>query len=330
MLQSKFSLISCFILGIIVLIVGIICNVLFGYHTYSINTLYDALFHYDDSKAHITIMTLSIPRALIAASVGASLAVAGAIMQALTRNALASPSIFGINAGAVLFITLAISFIDSGLTLQALVWFGFAGAAITAILVYSIGLFGRGEIHVNIVLAGAAISAFCSSLTSIIYLVRKENMDTVLFWLIGSLSGREMSHLMAVLPYIVIAMIGAFCTSRSLNVLSMGEDVSRGLGQRTKLIKMVLAIIVVVLAGASVSITGPIGLVGLIIPHVSRFLVGIDYRKIILYSMVLGANLLVYGDLLAKQLLPAEDMPIGVATAVLGVPFFIYLARKRG
>lgn len=250
-------------------------------------------------------------------------------MQAFTRNPLASPSIFGINAGAVLFITIALSFIDSALPLLTLVWVGFFGAALTALLVYIVGLLGRGETNLRIVLAGAAIAAFCSSLTSIISLIKNENMDTVLFWLVGSIAGRDMEHLLSVLPYMMIAIIAAFLISGSVNVLSMGEDVAKGLGQRTALIKGLIAVIVVLLAGASVSIAGPIGFVGLVVPHISRFIAGLDYRWVIPYCAILGGNLLIYADLVSRLLLPSANLPIGVATAIMGVPFFVYLARKR-
>lgn len=329
MLQSRSSKLLCFLLSIVFLSFGVICNILYGFHTYSLATLIEALFHFDGSKAHITIMTINIPRALIAVSVGGSLAVAGAIMQAFTRNPLASPSIFGINAGAVLFITIALSFIDSALPLLTLVWVGFFGAALTALLVYIVGLLGRGETNLRIVLAGAAITAFCSSLTSIISLIKNENIDTVLFWLVGSIAGRDMEHLLSVLPYMMIAIIAAFLISGSVNVLSMGEDVAKSLGQRTALIKGLIAVIVVLLAGASVSITGPIGFVGLVVPHISRFIAGLDYRWVIPYCAILGGNLLVYADLVSKLLLPSANLPIGVATAIMGVPFFVYLARKR-
>ncbi|WP_053217337.1 FecCD family ABC transporter permease [Virgibacillus senegalensis] len=288
----------------------------------------DSFFQFDGSKEHIIIQDTRVPRSLIAASIGASLAIAGAIMQGLTNNPLASPSLFGVNAGASFVVVLGISFFGVS-SLDALTWLAFTGAAVSAIIVYVIGSVGReGLTPIKITLAGAAMAALLSSLTQGMLTLNEQALDQVLFWLAGSIQGRDLEILLSVLPYIVIGWAASFLIGRHINVLAMGEDMAKGLGQKTLLVKIWGGVIIVFLAGGAVAVTGPIGFIGIVIPHIARWMVGIDYRWILPYSGLLGAMLLLLADISARYVIMPAELPVGVMTALIGVPFFIYIARR--
>jgi iron complex transport system permease protein len=236
--------------------------------------------------------------------------------------------LFGINSGAALFIVLAISYFEVT-SLHSLTWIAFAGSAISALAVYALGSISRrGMTAVHITLAGSAVAALFASLTQGILLSHGKTFDQVLYWLVGSVSGRNLSMLTAVFPYMAIGLAAAFVISRHINVMALGEDTAKGLGQQTVIIKAVTGIIIVLLAGGSVSVAGPIAFIGIIIPHITRFLIGTDYRWIIPYCALLGAILLVSADIGARYIVMPKEVPVGVMTSLLGVPFFIYIARK--
>jgi iron complex transport system permease protein len=300
----------------------------YGYTNTTWNMAIDTFTHYNGSTEHIVIQSVRLPRAFIAASVGASLAISGVLMQTLTRNPLASPDIFGVNAGAGLAVVIAITIFGVS-NLYLFTWLSFIGAAIAAISVYMIGSIGReGLTPLKLTLAGAAMTAMVASLTQGLLVSNEALLDQVLFWLAGSVSGRNLENLTAVLPYLAIGWILALLTSVKINVLSMGEDVAKGLGLNTVLIKIVIGLIVILLAGGSVAVAGPIGFIGIIIPHLTRYIVGIDHRWVIPFAGLLGAVLLIAADIASRYMLMPREVPVGVMTAIIGVPFFIYIARK--
>lgn len=315
--------------GFLLVIVFFILSVVLGSTPIGFQTAVESFLHYDPaSNDHVIIVTTRLPRAIFATMIGANLAVAGALMQALTRNPLASPSIFGINAGAVFFVVLALTFLPVS-SLEQLVWIAFLGAGIAAVAVYFLGSLGRdGLTPVKIVLAGAAMSALFSSFTQGMLVIDESGLQNVLFWLAGSIAGKATEGIVPVLPYMIFAGITALVLAQPVNILTSGEDIAKGLGQRTVLVKIFIAISVVLLAGSSVAVAGSIGFVGLVIPHIARFFVGIDYRWVIPYSAVLGAILLLAADIVARFLIMPGEVPIGVMTALIGAPFFIYIARK--
>lgn len=293
-------------------------------------TVFDALLAYDDTNFdHIVIHIVRLPRVLAGIIVGAALAVAGAIMQGLTRNPLADPGILGISAGATFAVVLAL-FINRDLSLSSYTQIAFIGAGIAAMLVYAIGSAGRGgATPLKLTLAGAVLTSFVGSLTAAILLQDQETLDQVRFWTAGSLAGREMPLVQQTAPYMLIGLVSAMLLSKQLTLLSLGDDVAQGLGQSTTWIKLLAVIIVVLLAGSAVALAGPIGFVGLIVPHLVRFVVGADYRWIIPYSAVVGGILVTVSDMAARVVLRPQEFPVGVMLAVLGAPFFIYLARWR-
>lgn len=315
--------------GAVLLLIGMLVSILYGIHLFELKDLWRAYTQFDGSDAHLIIRNTRVPRALIAAAVGASLAIAGAIMQVLTKNPLASPSIFGINSGAVLFIVVSLAMLGSSLTMNGMVWIALAGAATTSLLVFTLGMQGRSGFEpIKLTLAGASVAAFASSLSSGIMLINKESLDSALFWMVGSVSGRQLTHLTIVFPYMLLGWVLALLLAGSLNVMALGDDSAKGLGQRMMLIRVVSVLAVVLLAGSSVAVAGPIAFIGLIVPHLCRYIFGNDYRWLLPYCGLVGAIILVFADIASRFILMPKEVPVGVATALIGVPFLIYVARR--
>ncbi|RRJ65710.1 iron ABC transporter permease [Paenibacillus oralis] len=304
-------------------------SMIYGRTEIAVSTAVEAFKHYDEeSTPHIVLRTERLPRTVIAAVVGASLAVAGALMQALTRNPLASPSVFGINAGAIFFIVFA-NVVLSVSSLNTMMWFGFTGAAVAAAVVYALGSIGRdGLTPIKVVLAGTAITALFSSFTQAVLVLDGTGLQEVLFWLAGSVSGRTLEMLYPVLPYMAVAALAALFMGRAINLLLTGDDIAKSMGQNVFLVKTAMGAVTVLLAGGSVAVAGSIGLVGLVVPHIMRTLVGNDYRWLIPYSLIGGAVLLLLADVAARLIILPEELPLGIMTALIGGPFFVYIARK--
>lgn len=315
--------------GFGVLIACLALSIVLGAADISVGTVFAALFQFDGSFDHLIIRTVRLPRVLAGAVVGAALAVAGAIMQGLTRNPLASPGILGINAGASFAVVLAVLLLGSP-PLSSYALFAFIGAAVAAVFVYALGSVGRGgATPLKLTLAGAVFAAFISSFTTAILIMDQNTLDQVRFWTAGSLAGREMPLLVQTAPYIFVGLLGALLLGRQITTLSLGDDVATGLGQNTGWLKIVAAVMVVLLAGGAVALAGPIGFVGLVVPHVVRFLVGVDYRWILPYAALVGAVLVTLADIGARLVIRPQELPVGVMMALLGAPFFIYLARTK-
>jgi iron complex transport system permease protein len=329
LLKSNAAKVLGLFIGILLFLLSIGASILLGYTETTWKMAVEAYTNFNGSNEHIIIQTVRAPRALIAAAVGSSLAIAGAIMQALTKNPLASPGIFGVNAGAGFFVVLSVTFFSAA-SLNQLTWSAFLGAAVAAITVYFLGSLGKeGLTPMKLTLAGAAIAAFFASFTQGLLVINEKALEEVLFWLAGSVQGRSLDILLGVLPYLIVAWIGSLLLANSINVLSMGEDVAKGLGQKTLLVKICCAIVIVLLAGGAVAIAGPIGFIGIVIPHLARSLVGIDHRWVLPISGILGGILLMFADVGARYVIMPEEVPVGVMTAIIGTPFFIYIARRR-
>lgn len=316
------------IIAIFILLFFMCASIVYGYTDTTWKMVWDAFQHNNGSNEHLVIETVRLPRALIAAAVGSSLAIAGVMMQTLTKNALASPDIFGVNAGAGFSVVIAVTLFAIG-NLQAIAWVAFLGAAAAAVGVYVIGSIGReGLTPLKLTLAGAAMAAMFSSFTQGFLVIDEAALEQVLFWLAGSVQGRKLEILNAVFPYLLIGWLGALFLAAKMNVLSMGEDTAMGLGLRTGLLKVCAAAVIILLSGASVAIAGPIGFIGIVIPHAARFITGIDHRWVIPYAGVLGGILLLAADILARYVIMPQEVPVGVMTAIIGTPFFIYIARR--
>ncbi|WP_142826385.1 FecCD family ABC transporter permease [Planococcus soli] len=329
MLRTNFTRSWGVAVGISSIMLLMCASLVYGYTDTSWNDAYSAFFNQTGSNEHIIIRDVRFPRALIAAFVGACLGVSGAIMQSVTRNPLSSPSILGVNAGASFFVVTGVVFFSIQSS-QSYMWLSFAGAAFAFLMVFILSNAGReGLTPVKLVLAGAAISALFASLTQGLLVLNENALDQVLFWLAGSVANRPLSLMTAALPYIAIALSLAFLRAKELNVLSMGDDVAVGLGQKTLWTKFLFSVCAVFLAGAAVAVAGPIGFVGIVIPHLVRSLVGLDHRWILPYSAMGGAVLLLLADISSRYILMPQELPVGVMTALIGVPFFIYVARRK-
>lgn len=322
------------LLGLVVcfglLLLALLVSIAFGAASIEAGDVWDAIFAFDpNSTQHLIIRTLRVPRAAVGALVGAALAVAGSIMQGLTRNPLADPGLLGIETGAALGVVGAVFFLGiSSLSIYAL--FAFAGAAITATVVYGLGSLGRGgPTPLKVTVAGAAVTALLSSFTTAMLILSQQTLEQVRFWLAGSVANRDLPLLLQSAPYIVVGLVLAMALSRQITTLSLGDDIAKGLGVNTGWIKGLSAIATVLLAGGSVAVAGPVGFVGLVIPHAVRFLVGVDYRWIVPYAALVGAIFLILADVAARLVLRPMELPLGVMTALIGGPFFIYLVRWR-
>ncbi|MDQ0270637.1 FecCD family ABC transporter permease [Cytobacillus purgationiresistens] len=316
------------IAGILLTVAAICMSIVYGYTNTTWSMAMDSFIHFNGSNEHIVLQTVRLPRALIAATVGASLAIAGVIMQTLTKNPLASPDILGINAGAGFAIVLFVTFFGMS-DLQHFTVVSIAGAAISALCVYVISMNGRdGLTPMKITLAGAAMAALFSSLTQGILVTNEAAFEQVLFWLAGSVAGRKMEILTSVLPYIIIGIVLSMMFSSKMNVLATGEDVAKGLGLKTGRLKLIMGLTVILLAGGAVAIAGPIGFIGMVIPHIARYCIGNDHRWLIPFSGLLGSIVLIAADILSRYILMPREIPVGVMTAIIGTPLFIYIARK--
>ncbi|MBN8193624.1 iron ABC transporter permease [Bacillus sp. NTK074B] len=308
------------------LFIGI--SIVYGYTDTSWKTALDAFINPTGSTEHIVIETIRLPRALIAGTVGASLAISGVLMQTMTKNPLASPGIFGINAGGAFMVVVAVTLF--GVTnLQSFTWLAFTGAGLAAVGVYVISSAGtKGLTPMKLTLAGAAITAMFSSFTQGLLVLNEAALEQVLFWLAGSVQGRSLDILNGVFPYILAGWILALIIAGKMNILAMGEDVAKGLGLKTTLIKFLALAVVVLLAGGSVAVAGPIGFIGIVIPHLARKIIGVDHRWLIPFSGLLGAVFLLAADIGARYIIMPQEVPVGVMTAIIGAPFFVYVARK--
>lgn len=315
--------------GVVVLLFSMAVSISFGAADVPFSVIWDAIFHFNpDINDHQIIRDLRMPRVLGAAVIGASFAVAGAIMQGMTRNPLADSGLLGLNSGAVLVMALCFAFFP-GLPYMYLILFSFIGAAVGAGLVFGVGSIAKGGLTpLRLVLAGAAVSALFGALSEGISLYFRIGQDLAI-WYAGGVAGTKWEHLKIMIPWVGVAILAAIMLSRSITLLSLGEEIASGLGQKTKLVKLAGTILVLILAGAAVSVVGAVGFVGLIIPHVTRYLVGVDYRFIIPCSAVLGSLLLLWADFIARIINPPYETPVGAIIALIGVPFFLYLARKE-
>ncbi|MEK3980132.1 iron ABC transporter permease [Psychrobacillus sp. FSL K6-2836] len=328
--KNPFTSSLVIIIGIVLLGLSVIVSINFGASNLNYQDVWNAILHFDpDNSSHVIIRELRLPRAVAAICVGAALAVSGAIMQGMTRNPLASPSIMGVTSGSSFLIAIALAILP-GISYLGLMMFSFVGAGLGAALVFGISAMAKGGVTpVKLALVGSAITSLLSSLSTAIGIKFNVSKD-ISYWYAGGVSSIQPQHILFATPFIVVGLILALILSRSISVLSLGEDVAKGLGQRTGSIQLLGTIAVLLLTGAAVSIAGMIGFVGLVIPHITRFLVGVDYRWIIPCSAILGGILLITADIIGRMVNPPFETPVSAITALIGVPFFLYLARKEG
>ena len=320
------------LVGIVLLLVGIGTSISLGAKNIDLSTIVNSILHDSNDINTKIIRDVRIPRAIAAALVGGFLAVAGAIMQGITRNPIAEPSVMGITQGATFMIAVALviqrMFPDLIISSFTMMMFAFAGASISGLLVYFVSSRSMRKVDpVKLALAGTALGTLLISLAMGISMYFNLSQQLT-FWISGGVTGAKWSSITLLAIIGGGALIGAILMAPKMTILSLGEEIAIGLGQKTNKIRFISILLVILLTGASVSVAGNIVFVGLIIPQIVRGIVGADYKYIIPSSMVFGSVLLVYSDILARMINPPYETPIGSLTALLGVPVFIYLVRK--
>ncbi|MET1053406.1 MAG: iron chelate uptake ABC transporter family permease subunit [Mycetocola sp.] len=314
-------------LGVLVIVVALSLSL--GTRATSLDTVLSALLTpVDGNNDHLVIRELRVPRTVIGIVVGAALALAGTLMQGVTRNPLADPGLLGVNAGASLFVVLAISLL--GITSPSgYIWFAFGGAALASVVVYAIGTFGReGATPVKLALAGTALTAGLTSIITLLLITDVETLSSYRFWSVGSLVNRDLDTVWVLIPFVLLGALLAFAIGPSLNVLSLGDDLARGLGQRVGISRAAAAAAVVLLCGSATALAGPIAFVGLVVPHVVRPFTGPDYRWILAFSAVLGPVMLLAADVVGRLLTYPSEIEAGLVVAVIGAPVLIVIVRR--
>ncbi|WP_263621903.1 FecCD family ABC transporter permease [Halobacillus litoralis] len=315
--------------GAVLLFSSFVASLSIGAYSIDFQDVLSSLIQSNETKDAAIIQTIRLPRAVVGMVVGACLAIAGAVMQSITNNPLASPQIFGVNAGASLMVVVGVVLFPD-FAPGTLIYFAFLGAALGGMVVYYMASTGGGMTPVKLALAGITVHLFLSSLIEGIVLFNETSTEDVLFWLAGGIDGRNWGDVQLLVPWFLMGFILALVIAKSLTILSLGDDVAKGLGQNIGWIRGASAVLVIILAGVSVAVAGPIGFIGLMIPNIVKALVGSDYRIVIPLSALLGAALLTIADVLSRFIAFPSESPVGIVTALIGAPFFLYLARKGG
>ncbi|MED4910544.1 FecCD family ABC transporter permease [Brevibacillus centrosporus] len=320
---------TVFLLTVAALLMSMFLAISYGAKEITLSTVWTTLINYDPSDtSHQIIHELRLPRVLGAALIGAAFAVAGALMQGVTRNPLADAGILGVNAGATFVVALSFAFFPN-LPYSWLMVVSFLGAVMSTVFIFLLGSSTPGGLTpLRLTVAGSVVAALLHSLSSGIAIYFELSQDLA-FWYAGGLAGIKWMHLKWLTPVVLLTLLWTPLLGRSISAMALGNDVASNLGIKTKRVQVIAIIVSVILAGVSVSAVGSIGFVGLVIPHMARKLVGVDYRLIVPLSAVMGAVLLVLADLGARMVNPPKELAISVMVAMVGVPFFLYLARRE-
>ncbi|MFF9194863.1 FecCD family ABC transporter permease [Streptomyces sp. SBR177] len=315
--------------AVVALLVAVLLSLAVGARAVPPATVIDALLHGATGDDAEVVRQLRLPRTLIGLMVGAALALAGTALQGITRNPIADPGILGISQGASVGVVLAIALAGVH-TLTGYVWFAFAGAALASVAVYAIASRGRGgATPVKLALGGAAVNALLLSVTTGVLTTRASALDEFRFWQIGSLDGRDAEVVARIWPFLLLGAVLVVAVARGLDALALGEDVAKGLGQRVATVRIVGGVGATVLTGAGVAAAGPIAFVGLAVPHIARAVVGTDHRWLLPMAALIGPVMLLVSDVIGRILFPPGEVPAGVMTALIGVPFLVTLVRRK-
>ncbi|GAA0592597.1 iron chelate uptake ABC transporter family permease subunit [Kribbella sandramycini] len=281
------------------------------------------------TDSDVIVRDVRLPRTLLGVLVGSALAVAGALMQALSRNPLAEPGLLGVNAGASLGVVIAMAYFGIG-ALSGYVWFALIGASIATVAVYALGSAGTaGASPARLALAGAAITAALTGAISAIVLLSSTVFNGFRAWSVGTLSGRTIPVVVQVAPFVVIGLILALFLVSSLNALALGEDAAKGLGANVARTRLLGVVATTLLCGAATAAAGPISFVGLVVPHMVRTFTGPDHRWVLPYCLLVGPILMIAADLAGRMIARPGELPTALVTAVVGAPVFVYLIRRR-
>ncbi|KAA9393670.1 iron ABC transporter permease [Kocuria coralli] len=321
------------VLGLVVVLAALLAalflSLLVGASMKTPAETWQGLVHPDGSEASLIVWTLRVPRTVLAVVAGTAFAVAGALIQAITRNPLADPGILGVNAGAGFAVTVGVGLL--GVTGGPLfLWIAFAGALVATVLVYLIGSGGRGSASpATLVLAGVALSAVLGGIGTVMELFDPDTFRDVRRWGLGSVVVTDLSGVELMLPYLLVALVIALAISGSLNAIALGDDFATSLGAHVTRTRLLGIVAVTVLAGGGTALTGGIAFVGLMVPHVVRWFTGPDQRWVIAYSALAGPVLVLLADVLGRVVVIPSEIEVGLVTAVVGAPVLIALVRRK-
>ncbi|WP_406146892.1 FecCD family ABC transporter permease [Streptomyces sp. NBC_01012] len=315
--------------AVVALLLAVLLSLAVGARTIAPSAVLDALLHGGHSDAAEVIRQMRVPRTVTGLMVGAALALAGTVLQGITRNPIADPGILGISQGASVAVVLAIAY--AGIhTFTGYVWFAFVGAGVASVAVYAIASRGRGgATPVKLALGGAAVNALLVSVTMAVLTTDAAALDEFRFWQVGSIAGREDLVAQRIWPFLLIGAVLVVSVARGLDALALGDDVAKGLGQNVAAVRIVGGIGATVLTGAGVAAAGPIAFVGLAVPHIARAIVGGDHRWLLPMAALVGPVMLLVSDVVGRILFPPGEVPAGVMTALIGVPFLVALVRRK-
>ena len=306
-----------------------VLSVMVGSRDLPLSTVWNALTGADTGRDAQVVTILRIPRTVMGLLVGAALGVAGALIQAVTRNPLADPGILGVNAGSAFAVAMGVGLL--GVTAPSgYVWFAFGGALVTTVVVYLIGSIGRGSVSpAQLTLAGVALGAVLSGITSALLLADQETFSVIRAWEAGSFADRGGEVISATAPFLVVGLVIALALGPALNAVALGDDLAHALGAKVLRTRVLSLLAITLLAGSATAMAGPVAFVGLMIPHIARWIVGPDQRWIIAYSVLLAPVLTVAADVLGRVILPTGEMQVGIVTAFLGAPVLVLLVRRE-
>jgi iron complex transport system permease protein len=315
--------------GVVVLVAVVVLSLGVGARTLSPSIVWDSLVNGGDSEADLIVRGLRVPRTLAGLLVGAALGLAGALMQALSRNPLADPGILGVNAGAACAVVLAIAYLGVN-QLEQYVWFALIGAAVATVVVYVLGSAGRGGASpVRLVLAGAAVTAILTGVISTVVLTNSIAFNGFRSWTVGSLQAVDSAVVASVAPFLLVGFVLSAALGRSLNTIALGDQLAAALGAHVGRVRVTGIVATTLLCGAATAVTGPIAFVGLVVPHAVRAYTGPDHRWILPFSMITGAVLVLVADVVGRVVMWPSELEVSVVTAVLGAPVFILIVRRR-
>ncbi|MFD3380971.1 MULTISPECIES: FecCD family ABC transporter permease [unclassified Streptomyces] len=316
------------VVALVVLVVLLVLSVMIGSTAIAPSVVWDALFHSSADADEFAIRDFRLPRTIVGLVVGAALGLSGALIQALTRNPLADPGVLGVHAGASFAVTVAVGLLGVS-DVQGYMWFAFAGALIVTLLVLALGSTRQGSSAVVMVLAGICVGAVLGGAREALQLTDPDAFDAMRNWNAGSIAGRPLDVVWPVLPFLAVALVLAFAVSGPLNALALGDELAVAQGIRLVRTRVLAVIALTLLAGGATAIAGPIGFVGLMVPHVARWIVGPDQRWIFAYSVLLAPSLLLVSDILGRVVMRPGEIPVGIVTAFVGAPVLVALARRR-
>ncbi|MFE2743837.1 FecCD family ABC transporter permease [Streptomyces scopuliridis] len=315
--------------AVVAVLLSVLLSLAVGARAVAPSAVVDALLYGGHSDDAEVIRQLRVPRTLIGLMVGAALALAGTVLQGITRNPIADPGILGISQGSSVGVVLAIAFAGVH-TLSGYVWYAFAGAAVASVAVYAIASSGRGgATPVKLALGGAAINALLVSVTMGVLTTSAATLDEFRFWQVGSIAGRDAEVAGQVWPFLLLGTVLVISVARGLDALALGEDVAKGLGQNVAAVRIVGGLGATVLTGVAVAAAGPIAFIGLAVPHIARAIVGSDHRWVLPMAALIGPVMLLVSDVIGRIVFPPGEVPAGVMTALLGVPFLVALVRRK-